>query len=113
MITLTHTNSYRGGTISLDVELPALTGSDKQVAWALDLREKALKAALEKLIEAPDAIAKLPAMRARGLFEALRAEVETRTEARVWIDERGATAGLLLLRAATKRLASTPKETTP
>lgn len=100
----TITNGFRGGSISLDVTLPALAGSEKQAAYATDLRATAIKAALEKLIESPAAIAKLSVMRERGLLTALCAEIESRTEARVWIDERGATAGLSLLRAATRRL---------
>jgi hypothetical protein len=45
--------SDRGGKIDVTIELPELIGSDKQIAWANDIRLRAIKAKLGKAIECP------------------------------------------------------------
>ena len=76
------------GTVSVDIDLPALDGSDKQVEWAVSLRDKAIRQLLAEIVGSPRMVKMIPALTARGYFAALRAEVEARTDARVWIDSR-------------------------
>lgn len=83
------------GDISAEFDAPALTGSDKQIAWASDIRTKAITGALRRLVESPararataDAIAATPEE-----FSAFKGQLQAiltgATSAKEWIDTRG------------------------
>lgn len=89
--------------LNLYRDLPALTGSEKQIAWATAIRSDTL----DKLLMQRDGLsAKFRTMKATDeqraamldalheTFEALRGE----TSAKFWIDHRGALADLLVSR---------------
>lgn len=69
--------------------LPAMTGSEKQVAWATTLRQQTL----DKLIERAAGLARLPGTAEQhqeldDLAARARVALVARTEARWWIDRR-------------------------
>lgn len=73
--------------------LPALVGSDKQIAWAETIRKNALASAQNNVLSR-EAFAALPADKqesGRGVFEVVRTardRLETETSAKWWIDNR-------------------------
>lgn len=87
--------------------LPPLTGTPKQIAWASDLRAKALASSgttlLDQLADAPcepEEIEKRDRVLAAG--RAKLAELKGRTRARDWIDARGEDEVRAAMRAALK-----------
>lgn len=63
--------------------LPALTGSDKQVAWATAIRRTMLSAMDSQLARLPE-----PKPEHMAKIKACRASFDTKTDARYWIDNR-------------------------
>lgn len=89
--TITATTAY--GSESLTVDMPALTGSDKQVAWAQTLRKTAIEETLDKLVESPRAVKAWASDPRRERFlAALAAEVVSHVDSKWWIDNRGSRA---------------------
>jgi hypothetical protein len=91
--------------------LPALTGTDKQIAWAETLRAKALAeldAVLDKLAKGEQPP---PTPETAYILEGLHAAVaalKAQTQARVWIDNRHKPYGIIWVQdaiAATRRAA--------
>jgi hypothetical protein len=74
--------------------LPALTGSDKQIAWAQALRLETLpriSAAVDTLLEQIDGMPDLSApekLEADDAVHLIAQELRERTDARAWIDNR-------------------------
>lgn len=103
------TGSYSTKQISLTVDLPTLTGSDKQVAWATDLRRRTIQAALVKLVSCPADIAKwdaTPPARRDALLAAIGAVASEQTSAKWWIDHRSMGHMDILRSAAARVLAA-------
>jgi hypothetical protein len=73
--------------------LPALVGSEKQIAWAETIRKNALASAQNNVLSR-EAFAALPVDKqesSRGVFEVVRTardRLETETSAKWWIDNR-------------------------
>jgi hypothetical protein len=77
----------RSATLATEKHLPALTGTEKQVAWALSIRQQmvdSLEAFIAECGSRPDWAAKFTALR-----EAFGAVVMSHTDARWFIDQRG------------------------
>ncbi len=87
--------------------LPQLTGSDKQVAWASDIRQQMLDATADLRRQAQEAVAhpeRDPHGTAPVVLAVLDEIVSTRTEARWWIDNRNADWVQLVFAAAKQRI---------
>ncbi|WP_426730263.1 hypothetical protein [Myxococcus faecalis] len=78
-------------SLSLDINLPELTGSPKQVDWAVTERAKLIRLALGRLASPASRVAHLQAHpEERALFlRVLGDVVSSHTDARYWIDLRG------------------------
>lgn len=86
MATISVRTAY--GEAVVEIELPTLDGSDKQIAWAGDMRERGIRAFIEQAISTPTRARAFAEQRER--FEALlRRVVASATTAKVWIDARG------------------------
>lgn len=72
-------------------QLPALTGSEKQIQWAKALRLDALNAFLPELDQIKQAVkaGKAPQARGEALFGAFEQAFCLHTNAQFWIDNRG------------------------
>jgi hypothetical protein len=81
--------SAQAATRSADAGLPTLTGSDKQIAWAEQIRQQAVTAFAEAqdVIEAaaPDEASK---QRARDTLAMIRTRTMGTTDSRIWIEIR-------------------------
>ena len=101
-MTTTYSSNSGCGEVELTVDLPSLTGSDKQIAWATDIRRKAIAAVLDKLTESPAAAKRINEdPRKAEILSDLATEIASHADARYWIDSRGNS--MDLIRAAAKR----------
>ncbi|GIV51810.1 MAG: hypothetical protein KatS3mg038_3729 [Candidatus Kapaibacterium sp.] len=88
--------------------LPQLTGSDKQIAWASDIRQQMLvatadlRAQAEKAVEHPE---RDPQGTAPVVLAVHNEIINTRTEASWWIDNRNANWVQLVFAEAKQRIA--------
>lgn len=73
----------RMATVTLTLPAPALVGSDKQVAWAQDIRSKAVQALYNRATSAPNY-----ADNAARMEAGMRTVLTERTDAKWWIDSR-------------------------
>lgn len=88
--------------LELEVVLPPLTGSAKQITAATGLRRRVITDALLKLVETPRAaVAFVEDPLRHRLLHALAATAGALTEARWWLDHRR---GIELLREAIRRM---------
>jgi hypothetical protein len=88
--------------------LPQLTGSDKQIAWASDIRQQMLVAIADLRVQAKKAIEhpeRDPQGTAPVVLAVLDEILKTRTEARWWIDSRNTNWVQLVLAEAKQRIA--------
>lgn len=88
--------------------LPQLTGSDKQIAWASDIRQQMLTATADLRRQAQEAVEhpeRDPHGTAPVVLAVLDEIVSTHTEARWWIDNRNADWVQLVFAAAKQRIA--------
>jgi hypothetical protein len=108
------TEAAAAAALAVEQQLPALTGSDKQVAWAETLRKNLLARADQELETAQAQLAKLEADDPRGVH-GRRAELVTTligiisalqgvTAARWWIDNRSAFSFTYLVSSGALRL---------
>ena len=81
------------------MDLPELKGSDKQVAWAKDIRRDAIRKLDERGIGGPEELA-----------DAMRQALYQQDEARFWIDNRHWNNVENLLAAAVKNLSDAERE---
>lgn len=90
------------------VELPPLNGSEKQVAWAADIRGDLLRSIDNRFSSARDIIrrdldaGKLTGARAdemRAMFHAAWASLAAKDDAKWWIDHRNDTDKMLIAAA--------------
>lgn len=79
------------GSITATFDAPPLAGSPAQIAWAEDIRRKAVASALRKLVESPGRAAATKEHPAK--VEAYKAQIadmlSKATAAKLWIDTRG------------------------
>lgn len=88
--------------------LPQLSGSDKQIAWASDIRQQMLAAVANLRKQAQEAVEhpeRDPHGTAPAVLAVLDEIVSTHTEARWWIDNRNTDWVQLVFAAAKQRIA--------
>lgn len=75
-------------TVVLTVDLPALTGSEKQISYGERKRREAIEGALHVLTDSPARAADFDSdpKRRERVLSALAAEVARRTAAKTWIE---------------------------
>lgn len=84
--------TYKVESFGFEVEVgaEALEGSDKQVSWGEDIREREVKGFLRDMYANPRLIAQWEAHpdKAQAMMGALRAVIASRPHAKSWIDSR-------------------------
>ena len=74
------------GDLSVELDLPEMTGSPKQITWATDLRQRWLWAYVRKMVTSPGAALHMTPTNAAQLQTLLQTVVTNATTAKEWID---------------------------
>lgn len=79
------------GDVALEIDLPPLTGTESQIAWATDLRLTAIREHVRAHVASPAAVARLTAASAGKITAQVQALVNVATNVADWIDARDGT----------------------